>query len=47
VRSNPQWIDRFKAYGYSAGFCVLIGALEAAGAIGLLNPASPATLLWA
>ena len=35
---NPQWISRFRGYGYSAGFCVLIGALEAAGALGLLIP---------
>lgn len=35
---NPQWLSRFRGYGYSAGFCVLIGALEAAGALGLLIP---------
>jgi uncharacterized membrane protein YphA (DoxX/SURF4 family) len=35
---NPQWISRFRGYGYSAGFCVLIGALEGAGALGLLIP---------
>lgn len=35
---NPQWISRFRGYGYSAGFCVLIGALEATGALGLLIP---------
>lgn len=35
---NPQWISRFRGYGYSAGFCLLIGAMEAAGALGLLIP---------
>jgi uncharacterized membrane protein YphA (DoxX/SURF4 family) len=38
VTRNPQWIERFHGYGYSATFCVLIGALEAAGALGLLIP---------
>jgi putative oxidoreductase len=38
LRSDPNWIARFNAYGYSAGFCLLIGALEAAGGIGLLIP---------
>ena len=35
---NPHWISRFRGYGYSAGFCVLIGVLESAGALGLLIP---------
>jgi uncharacterized membrane protein YphA (DoxX/SURF4 family) len=38
VTSNPHWIERFRAYGYPDGFCLLIGVLEAAGAIGLLIP---------
>ena len=38
LTGNPQWISRFKGYGYSVGFRVLIGALEAAGALGLLIP---------
>jgi putative oxidoreductase len=38
ITRNPQWIGMFRGYGYSAGFCVLIGALESAGALGLLIP---------
>ncbi len=38
LTSNPQWIERFRVYGYPDGFCMLIGVLEAAGAIGLLIP---------
>ena len=38
ITRSPHWIATFQAYGYSAGFCVLIGVLEAAGALGLLIP---------
>jgi uncharacterized membrane protein YphA (DoxX/SURF4 family) len=38
LTSNPQLIEKFRAYGYPDGFCMLIGVLEAVGAIGLLIP---------
>lgn len=38
ITRNPQWIETFRLYGYSAGFCFLIGVLEALGALGLLIP---------
>ena len=36
LAGNPHWIERFRGYGYSPRFLVLIGVLEAAGAVGLL-----------
>jgi len=33
---NPHWIERFTAYGYSTHFLLLVGVLEAVGAVGLL-----------
>ena len=36
LAGNPHWIQRFRGYGYSPRFLLLIGVLEAAGAVGLL-----------
>lgn len=38
LASNPQWVERFRDYGYTDTFRLLIGSLEVAGALGLLIP---------
>lgn len=38
LASNPQWVERFRDYGYTDAFRLLIGSLEVAGALGLLIP---------
>ena len=36
--SAPTWVSRFEAWGYPPKFYLVIGALEALGAIGLVIP---------
>lgn len=36
LAGNPQWVERFRDYGYTDAFRLLIGSLEVAGALGLL-----------
>lgn len=38
LTSNPQVVEMFESWGYPAGFMLLIGVLELAGAVGLLIP---------
>ncbi len=38
LRGTPSQVDSFAHWGYAAWFLYVIGAIEAAGAIGLLMP---------
>jgi putative oxidoreductase len=38
LMSRPQWIERFRNWGFPDKFYLVIGALELVGAIGLLIP---------
>jgi len=40
VSSNPGTIRQFQRFGYSEGFCFVIGSVEVASAAGLLIPAA-------
>ncbi|HJX90992.1 MAG TPA: DoxX family protein [Pyrinomonadaceae bacterium] len=38
LMSRPQWIERFRNWGFPDKFYLIIGALELVGAIGLVIP---------
>jgi len=38
LASSPEWVSRFKAWGYPDNFYLVIGAMELVGAVALFIP---------